>query len=158
MTKELNNEEMDPVTTVLVLSATVMVAAVIGALIGFSLSFTTLSPLVIGGIMGCALYAVITGVSCGSYPFTQDKKIQDNCKNSIFFFSKATIATAVAGVAFGAAADFLFPGVMSSAWSATLIGAAIGVLGTASALLAAVYIIEPVVEKVADAFRGESAC
>lgn len=43
-------------------------------------------------------------------------------------------------------------------WPAILVGAAIGAVGVASLLPVGDYIIGPVVEKVADAFRGESAC
>jgi len=137
-----------------------LIGAAGGAITGFCLSFTFLSPLVIGGIVGCVLWAVFTAIAAGCllYAFCRgNKEEQDSLKSEVTFFSITTITAAVIGAALGTAANSLFPGVMSSMWTAALVGTVIGAIDMISTLLISEYIIEPTVEKVAKCFSGRKA-
>ncbi|MBD0391757.1 hypothetical protein IC220_04790 [Wolbachia endosymbiont of Pentalonia nigronervosa] len=132
--------------------------AIAGSIIGFGLSFTTLSPLVIGGIIGCSFWAglAVVAVVVGCVLYIKDKKAPSNCGQVIMGASKLIITASVVGVALGAVAHSLFPGVMLSTWPAILVGAVIGVTGTVSAALVKDYIIDPIVEKVTQCFSKEA--
>lgn len=117
--------------------------AAIGAFIGLGLSFTALSPLVIGGIIG---FAPITALCIRDFL---------NNKESLALVGASLTTVAVVGVALGAAANSLFPGVMLSLWTAALVGVVIGAIGTVSSLFVGEYIIDPVITKVAECFSKE---
>jgi len=123
--------------------------AAIGACIGLGLSFAALSPLVIGGIIG---FLPMTALYIKGFLNNQVSKT----KEYIPIVSVSLTAAAAVGVALNAAASSLLPGVTLSTWSAalsgTVIGAVIGLVGMASAIFTASYIIAPVVEKVAECF------
>lgn len=131
-----------------------------GSVTGFYLSFTSLSPLVIGGIVSCALWAVFTAIAAGCllYVFRRgNKEAQDGLKSVVTCFSVITIAASAVGVGLGAVANSLFPGVMSGTWTAILAGAIIGAVGAVSAFLVHEYLINPAIEKVAGYFSERSS-
>lgn len=118
-------------------------ASTMGALVGLGLSFTALSPSVIGGVFGSiapALLAVC--LICKRDPTEEDLKISPICFGTIAFASVAI------GVGLAAATTAIFPGAMIGAGSAALTGAVIGVSAFIAGVFAIDYIIGPIVEKV----------
>jgi hypothetical protein len=121
---------------------------------GFGWSFTALSPLVIGGVIGFS-----SMVACAATVFILESlgiirkhKEAPKLKQTIGMIILPIITTAV-GVVLGAAVN---PAIMLNMWTAALAGAAIGMLGIMLSGLAAVDIIEPVVEKVTQCFSNEA--
>ncbi|WP_264331317.1 hypothetical protein [Wolbachia endosymbiont (group B) of Erebia ligea] len=129
------------------------IVASIGALTGLGLSFTTLSPLVMGGIIA-AIPALLHFAIC-----TDDKLSQSEfsyahaCTHACLF-----VASAAIGVGLAAAAMAIFPGAILGMGSAALAGATIGVISPIAALCAMIatvfaaqkvndYIISPIVER-----------
>ncbi|WP_253303536.1 hypothetical protein [Wolbachia endosymbiont of Phyllotreta cruciferae] len=119
------------------------IASVIGALTGLGLSFTALSPLVIGGIIA-AVPAILFAacIICGS---VQEGKFS---KKDLFETAVLCVASAAIGVGLAAATTAIFPGAMLGMGSAALAGATIGVIAPIIALLAMKNIIVPIAEKV----------
>ncbi|AZU37346.1 hypothetical protein BBB02_01910 [Wolbachia endosymbiont of Bemisia tabaci] len=139
--------------------------ATIGAYAGLKLSFTALSPLIIGGIVGSIAPALFT-VMLAENMLCQSCKIKDEEKNLFFSCCVNTLASAAIGVGLAAAAMAIFPGVTLGMGSAALAGAIIGVIvpiAAAYAIVATVfaaqkvndYIISPVVEKVGKCFSSK---
>jgi len=124
--------------------------AAIGAFIGLGLSFTALSPLVIGGIIG---FAPITALCIRD--FLNNEVAKDKESLALVGASLTTVAVVGVALALGAAANSLFPGVMLSLWTAALVGVVIGAIGTVSSLFVGEYIIDPVITKVAECFSKE---
>ncbi|UPA55245.1 hypothetical protein MWH06_00835 [Wolbachia pipientis] len=112
------------------------VSSVIGALTGLGLSFTALSPLVIGGIVA-AVPAVLFAASM-TYEFS---------KQDLFMMAVFAASAAAIGVGLAAAATAIFPGAMLGMGSAALTGAAIGAIAPIAGLSVAVevgnYVISP---------------
>ncbi|MDN5247570.1 MAG: hypothetical protein QWI36_00290 [Wolbachia endosymbiont of Tyrophagus putrescentiae] len=137
----------------------------VSALIGLGLSYTTLPPLVIGGIASSAFWAGYMALGLAAilktaiYDFFSTHKAHsiNNKKETIAHFVHLGIITttaAISGAGFAAAANFFFPGVMSSMGSAALACAVIGVMTgfiADQALLLAdkanQHIISPLIEK-----------
>lgn len=115
------------------------VVASIGALTGLGLSFTALSPLVMGGIIA-AVPALLDFAIC-----TDDKLSQ-------FEFSYAHaclfVASAAIGVGLAAATMAIFPGATLGMGSVALAGAVIAPIALQAAIFATNYIIQPIAEKV----------
>ncbi|WP_241654148.1 hypothetical protein [Wolbachia endosymbiont of Laodelphax striatellus] len=88
--------------------------ATIGALTGLGLSFTALSPLVMGGIVGSIAPALITALLAGRilYQFYKKDSIEKDDKDNFVFGSIITPASAAIGVGLAAAATAVFPGAM----------------------------------------------
>ncbi|MGL9779885.1 MAG: hypothetical protein ACR5K5_06655, partial [Wolbachia sp.] len=95
------------------------VLSVIGALTGLGLSFTALSPLVIGGIVA-AVPAVLFAASMIYW--------KEFSKQDLFMMAVFPASAAAIGVGLAAAATAIFPGAMLGMGSAALTGAAIGVI------------------------------
>ncbi len=117
--------------------------SVIGAFTGLGLSFTALSPLVIGGII--AAIPVILLTACFIRDSVRKGKFS---KQDLFETSVLYVASAAIGVGLAAAATAIFPGAMLGMGSAALTGAAIGAIAPIVALLTINYIIEPIAKKV----------
>ncbi|MHC3898284.1 UNVERIFIED_CONTAM: hypothetical protein LBW93_05260 [Wolbachia endosymbiont of Nasonia longicornis] len=115
------------------------IGASIGALTGLGLSFTALSPLVMGGIIA-AVPALLHFAIC-----TDDKLSQ-----SEFPYAHAClfVASAAIGVGLAAAAMAIFPGAMLGMGSAVLAGALIAPISVIAGLIATACIIEPIAKKV----------
>lgn len=146
----MNNEDLT------VIAAIMAVGAATGALTAFGLSFINLSPLVMGGIIGAALPALITVYymcHLASELFREGEINDDGYKGKLFRCSCLTAASAAVGMGIVAAA---------SAYGVTtgtvLAGAAIGALSPIIGFLATEkvneYIISPVVEKVKGCFSS----
>lgn len=138
---------------------------VLGAIVGLGLSFTSLSPLAIGGIVGCAFSMMLVVIFAGRLLcalYIGKESNRDSHKTILY--SAVTITAAAVGGAIGTVANLLFPGVMSktlfpdvmSICAVVLVGSVIGAIGTISALLVGEYIINPTVEKVTQCFSKES--
>ncbi|MGL9762799.1 MAG: hypothetical protein ACR5LB_11970 [Wolbachia sp.] len=122
---------------------TVGLGAVLGGLTGLGLSFTALSPLVIGGIVP-AVPAILLVVLCVYYDVSKGK----SCKEDLFTYACLCGAGAAIGVGLAADVTAIFPGAMLGARSATLTGAVIGAIAPIAGILAIEYIIAPIAEKV----------
>ncbi|WP_264339002.1 hypothetical protein [Wolbachia endosymbiont (group A) of Cheilosia soror] len=131
--------------------------SVIGALTGLGLSFTALSPLVIGGIIAAIPVILLT-----AYFICDSVKEGKFSKEALFFF--ACICVAI-GVGLAAAATAIFPGAMLGMGSAALAGATIGVIAPIAGLFATMaiifaaekvneYIISPIVECFSSKEKG----
>ncbi len=143
------------------------IAAVIGALIGFSLSFAALSPLIIGGIISfVSTYSFLMLITPGKDSL---KYYEETSRTKLIagFFCTLVIILAV-GVGLGAAIGAIFPAVMLNTGSAALISATIGVIAPVASLFASGLlaltaekvnkcIIEPIVEKVKECFSSKEA-
>lgn len=139
-------------------------SASIGALTAFGLSFTNLSPLVMGGIIGTVLPALVMGCYVGhlaSELFRKGEIEDDDYKGLLLFFSCITAASAAIGVVLVAAASAygITTGTVSS-------GVAIGVLSPVIGLFVALailktafkvneYMVSPVIEKVKGCFSSQ---
>ena len=117
----------------------------IGAPTGLGLSFTALSPLVIGGIV--AAVPVVLFAAFITYCKVQEKEFS---KQDLFMMAVFAASAAAIGVGLAAAATAIFPGAMLGMGSAALTGAAIGAIAPIAGLLVAVevnnYIISPRIE------------
>ncbi len=93
------------------------IATPIGALTGLGLSFTTLSPLVMGGIVGSIVPALITALFAGKllYKFCKKDHIQKDEKYEPIYSGIFALASAAIGVGLAAAATAVFPG--CNAWN-----------------------------------------
>ncbi|RDD34649.1 hypothetical protein Wcon_01253 [Wolbachia endosymbiont of Cylisticus convexus] len=137
-------------------SATLVMVATIGALTGLGLSFTGLSPLVMGGIVGSITPALYTALCAGIllYGFCKKDSIKKENKDDFFNAGIATLASAASGVVIAAATMAIFPGAGLGMGSAALAGAVIGVMAPMALIAAAFaiekvndYIISPIVER-----------
>ncbi|MGL9778873.1 MAG: hypothetical protein ACR5K5_01140 [Wolbachia sp.] len=135
-------------------------ASVTGALTGLGLSFTALSPLVIGGIVGSIIPACFAGVLIVKllYKFFKKDPIEKDDKEAILSRIIVTSASAAIGVGLAAAAT---PGAMLGMGSAALVGATIGVIapiaGLATLLAARKvneHIISPIIEHFSSKGEG----
>lgn len=118
------------------------VASEMGALTGLGLSFTALSPLVMGGIFGSITLALLAVyLICEKDP-SKTENLKPICVATI------ALASVAIGVGLAAATTAIFPGAMIGAGSAALTGAVIGVSAFIAGVLATNYIIDPIVEKV----------
>ncbi|WP_264732053.1 hypothetical protein [Wolbachia endosymbiont (group A) of Sphaerophoria taeniata] len=126
-----------------------VVASVIGALTGLGLSFTALSPLVIGGIV--AAVSVILLAACSI--------CKGGCsKKDLFSMAVSCVASAAIGVGLAAAATAIFPGAMLGMGSAALADATIGVIAPIAGLFVVEkvddYIISPIIEHFSSKGNG----
>ncbi|MDR3131792.1 MAG: hypothetical protein LBU02_01695 [Rickettsiales bacterium] len=128
--------------------------AVLGGLIGLGLSFTALSPLVIGGIIGSILPifpTVFTALpTAGNIQFFFGSKnvAKEVSKTNIMYFGTLTAISIGIGVGLAAAIVSIFPGAMLGMQSVALIGAAIGAITPIVAIPAMNHAIVPIAEKV----------
>ncbi|WGJ62421.1 hypothetical protein [Wolbachia endosymbiont of Frankliniella intonsa] len=113
----------------------------LGALTGLALSFTALSPLVMGGIIAAVPVALL---AC---------RIISNRRlyKEVFFRTACfcSVCTAI-GVGLAAAATAVFPGAMLGMVSAALAGAVIAPIAVMAGVFVTVCVIEPIAEKVND--------
>ncbi|WP_341820648.1 hypothetical protein [Wolbachia endosymbiont (group A) of Myopa testacea] len=114
-------------------------ASVIGALTGLGLSFTALSPLVIGGIVADVPVILLAAYGICKVEFY---------KKDLFEMAVSCVASAAIGVGLAAAATAIFPGAILGMGSAALAGATIGVIAPIIAFLAMENIIVPIAKKV----------
>lgn len=140
----------------------------VGALTAFGLSFTNLSPLVMGGIIGTVLPALVTAYYIwylASELFRKGEIEDDDYKGLLLFFSCITAASAAIGVGLVAAASAysITTGTVSSGVAIGVLSPVIG-LFVALAILAATfkvtekvneYIVSPVIEKVKGCFSSQ---
>ncbi|WP_254229402.1 MULTISPECIES: hypothetical protein [Wolbachia] len=126
------------------------IATSIGALTGLGLSFTTLSPLVMGGIVGSIFPALITALFAGVllYKFCKKDHIERDDKGFPIFFGIVTLASAATGVGLAAAATAISPSIMLGMGSAALAGAIIAPIAVIAGFLITSDIIEPIAQKV----------
>ncbi|UIP92282.1 hypothetical protein JSQ73_003660 [Wolbachia endosymbiont of Anopheles demeilloni] len=115
------------------------IATSIGALTGLALSFTTLSPLVMGGIVASVLAALFTCIMIYNKNFSKKSFIIGAC------LCAASFATRVSLVA---AATAVFPGAMLGMESAALAGELIAPISVIAGLIATACIIKPIAKKV----------
>ncbi|GFQ64152.1 putative membrane protein [Trichonephila clavata] len=116
----------------IIVLAVVGVGAVIGALAGLGLSFTALSPLVIGGVVGAVFPALLALVAIGvRYYLRNDinewKKKEGIVEKRVIAaltppFLFATIASVATGVGLAAITNAVLPGIFAT-WWATAAGA-----------------------------------
>lgn len=117
--------------------AVVGVGAVIGALAGLGLSFTALSPLVIGGVVGAVFPALLTFVAIGArYCFRNEinklKKEEGFVKKRVIaalmpLFIPMTVTNIATGVGLAVIANAVLPGIFATWWAISA-GAGIGVI------------------------------
>ncbi|WP_353280837.1 hypothetical protein [Wolbachia endosymbiont (group B) of Cyclophora punctaria] len=113
-------------------------ATTIGALTGLGLSFTALSPLVMGGIIAAIPVALLSCIII----------YNDNFSKEVFFIGACLCAASFAtGVSLAATA--VFPGAMLGMGSAALAGAVIAPIALIAGLLVT-RVIESIAEKVND--------
>ncbi|WP_265022234.1 hypothetical protein [Wolbachia endosymbiont (group B) of Ischnura elegans] len=117
------------------------VATTIGALTGLALSFTALSPLVMGGIVASVLPALFTCIMIYNKNFS---------KKSFFIGACFCAASFAIGVGLAAATMAIFPGATLGMGSAALAGAVIAPIAVIAGLFVTVCVIEPIAEKVND--------
>ncbi|QGT16301.1 hypothetical protein E0495_03430 [Wolbachia pipientis] len=133
-------------------------ASVIGAFTGLGLSFTALSPLVIGG-------AAIPVILLTAYSICNSVKEGKFSKKGLFGVACFWVTSAAIGVGLAAAATAIFPGAMLGMGSAALAGATIGVIAPIAGLFATKaiifaaekvneYIISPIVECFSSKEKG----
>ncbi|WP_264703422.1 hypothetical protein [Wolbachia endosymbiont (group A) of Volucella inflata] len=133
------------------------IASVIGALIGLGLSFTALSPLVIGGIV-TAVPIILFSV-CDICDSVKKGKFS---KGDLFTMSVLCVATTAIGVGLAATATAIFPGAMLGAALAGptkgVIAPIAGLLATAAIISAAKkvneHIISPIIEHFSSKGKG----
>ncbi|MFT4327389.1 MAG: hypothetical protein AB3P07_01990 [Wolbachia pipientis] len=113
--------------------------SIIGALTGLALSFTTLSPLVMGGIIASVLPALYTCMMICDEDFS---------KKSFFTGACLCAASFPTGVGLAAAIMAIFPGAMLGMVSAALAGAVIAPIALIAGIFVTRGIIEPIAEKV----------
>lgn len=113
----------------------------IGAIVGLGLSFTTLSPLVIGGIVGAIPAVLSFALGCYMLYHLQEKL----GKKTIASGCACVIASTVIGVS---CAAVFGSEMMLSTSPAILIGAAIGAISLAAAILVGTLVIDPIINKV----------
>ncbi|MCA7010219.1 hypothetical protein [Wolbachia endosymbiont of Tribolium confusum] len=118
---------------------TLGIATTIGALTGLALSFTTLSPLVMGGIVASVLPALFTCIMIYNKNFS---------KKSFFIGACFCAASFAIGVGLAAAATAISPSIMLGMGSAALAGALIAPISLIAGVIATICIIEPIAEKV----------
>ncbi|WP_425384334.1 hypothetical protein [Wolbachia endosymbiont (group B) of Eupithecia inturbata] len=123
------------------------IGAAIGALTGLELSFTALSPLVMGGIVGSIAPALIAALCARKllYKFCKKDYIKKNEKYVPIYFGISALASAAIGVGLAAAT---MPGATLGMGSAALAGAVIGVIAPVAAIFATKHIIQPIAQKV----------
>ncbi|MFP3035444.1 MAG: hypothetical protein ACEY3A_00040 [Wolbachia sp.] len=124
----------------------------LGGLTGLGLSFTALSPLVIGGIVAAvpAILFVVLGVY---YGVREGKLRKEDLAACICIAGALTLTCAAIRVGLAAAA--IFPGAMLGAGSAALSGTVIGAIAPIAGFFAAAYIIAPIAEKVKGCFSSK---
>ncbi|MBA8757533.1 hypothetical protein HCR18_00005 [Wolbachia pipientis] len=132
-------------------------ASVIGALTGLGLSFTALSPLVIGRIIP-AIPAILLA-ACGICDSVQKVEFS---KKDLFEMAGLCVASAAIGVGLAAAATAIFPSAMLGMGSAALAGATIGVIALIAGLFATMAIIfaaekvnEYIISPIAECFSSK---
>ncbi|MFT4314505.1 MAG: hypothetical protein AB3P11_05450 [Wolbachia pipientis] len=111
----------------------------IGALTGLALSFTTLSPLVMGGIVGSVLPALFTCMMIYNKNFS---------KKSFFTGACLCAASFATGVGLAAATMAIFPGATLGMGSAALAGAVIAPIAAIAGCLVTFCVIELIAKKV----------
>lgn len=121
------------------------IATCFGALIGFGLSFTALSPLIIGGIIGCALpmFMLLDILREKLY-----RKENTEIKEVVVVFSIIAATGFGFGAGLGTAASALFPGIMLRMGSAALMGAIVLPISFFMTDFSAEYVILPLLEKI----------
>ncbi|WP_264377204.1 hypothetical protein [Wolbachia endosymbiont (group B) of Ochlodes sylvanus] len=115
------------------------IGATIGVLTGLGLSFTALSPLVMGGIVA-AIPALLHFALCTGERLSQS---QFSYAHACLF-----VASAAIGVGLAAAATAISPSIMLGMGSAALAGAIIAPIAVIAGFLVAFGIIEPIAQKV----------
>ncbi|WP_341815528.1 MULTISPECIES: hypothetical protein [unclassified Wolbachia] len=115
------------------------IATTIGALTGLGLSFTALSPLVMGGIVAAIPAALLACRIISNRGLSKEVFFQTACF--------CAVGTAI-GVGLAAAAMAIFPGAMLGMGSAALAGGLIAPISVIAGLIAIAYIIEPIAKKV----------
>lgn len=119
------------------------IGATIGALTGLALSFTTLSPLVMGGIVA-AVPALLHFSICTGEGLSQSQfSYAHACTHACLF-----VASAATGVSLAAAATAISPSIMLGMGSAALAGAIIAPIAVIAGFLITSDIIEPIAQKV----------
>ncbi|WP_353288110.1 hypothetical protein [Wolbachia endosymbiont (group B) of Gerris lacustris] len=113
------------------------IVASIGALTGLGLSFTALSPLVMGGIVASVLAALFTCITIYNKNFSKKS-----------FFIGACVCAASFATGVGLAAAAVFPGATLGMGSAALAGALIAPIAAIAEIIATTCIIKPIAKKV----------
>lgn len=117
------------------------IATSIGALTGLALSFTTLSPLVMGGIVASVLPALFTCMMIYNKNFS---------KKSFFTGACLCAASFATGVGLAAATMAIFPGATLGMGSAALAGALIAPIAVIAGFFVTSGVIQPIAEKVSE--------
>ncbi|MDR2978014.1 MAG: hypothetical protein LBU56_00985 [Rickettsiales bacterium] len=136
-------------TARIVVGAIIGVSAAVGALAGLGLSFTTLSPLVIGGVIGATFPALLALAAIGLRRYFHNEINEEKEKKGIVekrviatltlpFLSMA-IASVAAGVSLAATANAILPGVFAT-WWAIAAGAGIGAIALPTGIVTGVAV------------------
>ncbi|MFP3019826.1 hypothetical protein [Wolbachia endosymbiont (group A) of Pogonocherus hispidulus] len=133
----------------IVVGAVVGVGAVIGALAGLGLSFTALSPLVIGGVIGAVFPALLTLMAIGARYYLRNNINEGKKEEGIvekraiaalitpfLFMAIASVAT---GVSLAATANAVLPGIFAT-WWAIAAGAGIGAIALPTGIVTGVTV------------------
>lgn len=144
----------------------VVASVCIGALTSFGLSFTNLSPLVIGGIVGAASPALLMTLITVGAVYSLYKEGKFRCSRELFFLGCAVAASAAVSVGLATAAD-AYGITTGTVLAGTAIGAlspVIGLFGILAVFIVAdkinehiisptnTHIIYPTIEKVQEYF------
>ncbi|MDG7055165.1 MAG: hypothetical protein LJD31_01245 [Wolbachia endosymbiont of Menacanthus eurysternus] len=140
------------------------VGAVIGALAGLGLSFTALSPLVIGGVIGVASLALLAiGVRFffrgAINEFKKEKGIaeKDLIAVSAPPFLLAAIASVATGVCIATAANAVLPGVFAT-WWAIAAGAGIGAIALPTGIVTGVTVATLFAGSISESVNFRQVC
>ncbi|GFY65294.1 uncharacterized protein TNIN_37961 [Trichonephila inaurata madagascariensis] len=104
-----------------------IIGCLVGALAGLGLSFTALSPLVIGGVVGAVFPALLALVAIGLRCYYRNEINEEKRKEGIVekrviaalmpLFIPMTVASIATGVGFAAIANAVLPGIFATWWS-----------------------------------------
>ncbi|WP_143689825.1 hypothetical protein [Wolbachia endosymbiont of Nilaparvata lugens] len=121
------------------------IATSIGALTGLALSFTTLSPLVMGGIVAAVPVTLLF-----AYSIVDQIKEGSLSKQGLFLYACWYAASTAVGVGLAAAATAISSSIMLGMGSSALAGAIIAPIAFFAGAFAIQHIIQTIAEKVSE--------
>jgi hypothetical protein len=128
-----------------------IIVCLVGALAGLGLSFTVLSPLVIGGAVGAVFPALLAFVAIGArYCFRNE--INELKKEEVFvekrviaalmpLFIPMTVISIATGVGLAAATNAVLPDIFAT-WWAIAVGAGVGAIALLAGITTSVIVTE----------------
>lgn len=166
MDKQENLEELYSIQSFIRRSVGIAVATVaITALTGFGLSFTALSPLMVGVVLGGALSASIVAAAIGLRCYFS-KDINEAKRHGaqegrviaalVPFFITTALTSVAAGVGLAVTANAIFPGVMLGMESAALAGGVIGAIALPVAVITGIIVTGMFIGNLAEYITQDS--